>query len=181
MTRAGLLRTLVAVVLISTTARSAIADNAPGVTSNEIKVGATFPFSGPASSLSAAGKALIAYVKHLNEEGGINGRLINLIALDDAYSPPKAVEQTRRLVEGDDVAFMFGQQGTPTNSATIRYLTAKRVPSLFIITGGAKFSNFKDYPYTTTGIWSYERGAGLRTLYSGNAAERQDCALVSER
>ena len=102
---------------------AAVAADAPGVTATEIKVGATFPFSGPASSLGNAGKGLIAYVNQVNDRGGINGRKINLITYDDAYSPPKAVEHTRKLIESDEVSFMFGQLGTPSNSATIKYLT----------------------------------------------------------
>ncbi len=132
------------------------ADNAPGVTATEIKVGATFPFSGPASSLGNSGKGLIAYINQINDRGGINGRKINFITYDDAYSPPKAVEHTRKLVESDEVAFMFGQLGTPSNSATIKYLTGKKVPSAFITTGATKFTDNKEYPLSTTALPSYD-------------------------
>src|ERR1041385_8354754 len=100
----------------------------PGVTESELKIGATFPFSGPASPLSNTGKGLIAYVHSINDRGGINGRKINLITYDDAYTPPKAVEQTRKLIESDEVAFLFSPLGTPGIGATIKYVTAKKVP-----------------------------------------------------
>ena len=98
---------------------TAIAADAPGVTATEIKIGATFPYSGPASALGNVGKSATAYINSVNERGGINGRKINFITYDDAYSPPKAVEHTRKLIESDEVAFMFGQLGTPANSATV--------------------------------------------------------------
>ena len=94
---------------------TAIAADAPGVTATEIKIGATFPYSGPASALGNVGKSATAYINSVNERGGINGRKINFITYDDAYSPPKAVEHTRKLIESDEVAFMFGQLGTPAN------------------------------------------------------------------
>lgn len=133
----------------------ASAENAPGITASEIKIGATFPFSGPVSSLGNIGKSLLAYVKSINERGGINGRKINLIALDDSFSPPKTMEQTRKLVEGEEVAFLIGSLGTATNSAVARYLASKKVPSLFIMSGAAKFANYADYPNITMGMASY--------------------------
>src|SRR3954471_20820069 len=116
----------------------------PGVTESEVKIGATFPFSGPASPLSNTGKGLIAYVKSINDRGGINGRKINLITYDDAYSPPKTVEQTRKLIESDGVAFLFGPLGTPGIGATIKYVNAKKVPHLFVVSGVTKFTNFAE-------------------------------------
>jgi len=130
--------------------------DAPGVTATEIKVGATFPFSGPASALGAVGKALIAYVNLINDNGGVNGRKINLIALDDAYSPPKTVEQTRKLVESDEVAFMFSPLGTASNLAVAKYLAAKKIPQAFIVTGATRFTNYEEYPFITTGLPSYD-------------------------
>lgn len=130
-----------------------------GVSSTEIKIGATFPFSGPASSFGNVGKGLLAYVRMINDRGGINGRKIEFIALDDAYSPPKTVEQTRRLVESDQVAFIFSSVGTPTNSAIVKYLASKKVPQTFIIAGAAKFTNISEYPLVTTAIPSYETEA----------------------
>jgi branched-chain amino acid transport system substrate-binding protein len=143
-------------ITIAAISVASAADQAPGVTATEIKIGAIFPFSGPASSLGNSGKGLIAYVNSLNDRGGVNGRKINLIAYDDAYSPPKAVEHARKLVESDEVAFMFSQLGTPSNSATNKYLTGKKISSAFITTGATKFTETKDYPLTTTALASYE-------------------------
>jgi branched-chain amino acid transport system substrate-binding protein len=157
---------------------SSAAENAPGVSATEIKIGATFPFSGPGSALAAAGKGFIAYVNFLNDKGGIDGRKIDLIALDDAYSPPKAVEQTRRLVESDEVAFLFGQQGTPTNSATAKYLNAKKIPNLFIITGSSKFANVKEYPYTTTGVPNYESEGRIYAKYVSETLPTAKIAIL---
>ena len=126
-----------------------------GVSKSEIKVGATFPFSGPASPLSNTGKGLIAYVNSINDRGGINGRKINLVTYDDAYSPPKAVEQTRKLLESDEVAFLFSPLGTPGIGATIKYVNGKKVPHLFVVSGATKFANFAEFPMTTTGLPSY--------------------------
>jgi len=126
-----------------------------GVSETEIKIGATFPFSGPASPLSNTGKGLIAYVNAINDRGGINGRKINLVTYDDAYSPPKAVEQTRKLVESDEVAFLFSPLGTPSIGATIKYVNGKKVPHLFVVSGATKFANFAEFPMTTTGLPSY--------------------------
>ena len=128
----------------------AYAADAPGVTKTEIKIGGVFPFSGPASGLGVVGEGILAYVKSMNDRGGINGRKVNYIALDDAYSPPKAVEDVRRLVERDEVAFLFGQLGTPGISATAKYLTSRGVPGIAIMTGSKKFINVKEFPLTTT-------------------------------
>ena len=143
-------------VLLLAVATPAYAADAPGVTKTEIKIGATFPFSGPASSLGNNGRGLMAYVQSINDRGGINGRKINLITLDDAYSPPKAVEQTRRLVESDGVAFIFGTLGTQSNSAIVKYLNGRKIPHLFVVSGATKFTNTRDFPYTTTGLPSYD-------------------------
>jgi branched-chain amino acid transport system substrate-binding protein len=134
----------------------AFAENAPGVTATEIKIGGTFPFSGPVSSVGTVGKGLLAYVSYLNDKGGVGGRKINYIALDDAYSPPKAVEQIRRLVESDEVAFLFSQLGTPSTAATARYLAARKVPSIAILSGANAFAQFRDYPYITTALPSFD-------------------------
>lgn len=136
-----------------------------GVTDTEIKIGATFPFSGPASPLSNTGKALIAYVNSINDRGGIGGKKINLITYDDAYSPPKTVEQTRKLVESDEVAFLFGPLGTPGIAATIKYVNAKKVPHLFVVSGVNKFTNFKEFPMTTTSLPSYDTEGRIYAKY----------------
>jgi len=134
------------------------------VSETEIKIGATFPFSGSASPLSTTGKGLIAYVNSVNDRGGINGRKINLVTYDDAYSPPKSVEQTRKLVESDEVAFLFNPLGTPGNGATIKYVNAKKVPHL-VVSGVTKFSNFAEFPMTTTGLPSDNTEGGIYAKY----------------
>ncbi|MCJ9699879.1 MULTISPECIES: ABC transporter substrate-binding protein [unclassified Bradyrhizobium] len=150
-----LFRPFIALMLMSF-GSAAYAADAPGVTPSEIKIGGVFPFSGPASPYGVIGQAILAYAQSVNDRGGINGRKINYIMYDDAYSPPKAVEQVRKLVEGDEVAFIYGQLGTPGNTAVAKYLIAKRVPSIGIITGSNKFTNVSDYPLTTTSIVSYD-------------------------
>jgi branched-chain amino acid transport system substrate-binding protein len=149
-------RMFTAVLFLASAALAAFGGDAPGVTPTEIKVGGVFPFSGPASSLGLVGKGLMAYVQMINDRGGISGRKINYIAYDDAYLPSKAVEQVRRLVEGDDVAFMFGQLGTPGNTAVAKFLAKKGVPAIAIVSGSVKFTDAAQYPLTTTGLVSYE-------------------------
>ena len=120
----------------------------PGVTDTEVKIGQTMPYSGPASIYSVVGKAMSAYFQKVNAEGGVHGRKINLISLDDAFSPPKAVEQTRRLVESDEVFAIVGTFGSPTNFAVQKYLNAKKVPSLFLGTGANRVSEPETYPWS---------------------------------
>jgi branched-chain amino acid transport system substrate-binding protein len=144
------------VLMLLTLGSPALAADAPGVTPTEIKVGGIFPFSGPASSIGLVGRGILAYVQSINDRGGINGRKINYIAYDDAYSPPKAVEHVRKLVESDEVAFMFGQLGTPGNSAVAKYLMSKRVPAIAIVSGSNKFTNVTDFPLTTTSLVSFD-------------------------
>lgn len=143
----------------------AFAENAPSVTATEIKVGGTFPFSGPVSSVGTTGKGLLAYVSYLNEKGGVGGRKINYIALDDAYSPPKAVEQIRRLVESDEIAFLFSQLGTPSTAATAKYLAARKVPSIAILSGANAFAQFRDFPYITTALTSFDTEGRIYAKY----------------
>jgi branched-chain amino acid transport system substrate-binding protein len=146
----------VAFALALTLGSPAFAADNPGVTATEVKVGGIFPFSGPASSIGLVGRGILAYVQSINDRGGINGRKINYIAYDDAYSPPKAVEHARKLVESDEVAFMFSQLGTPGNTATSKYLTSKGVPAIAIVSGSNKFTNVADYPLTTTSLVSFD-------------------------
>ncbi|MBV1701808.1 MAG: ABC transporter substrate-binding protein [Hyphomicrobiales bacterium] len=120
----------------------------PGVTATEIKIGQTMAYSGPASAYGVVGRVEAAYFKMINEQGGINGRKINLISLDDGYSPPKAVEQVRRLVEQDNVAFIFQSLGTPSNVAIRPYLNAHKVPQLFSATGASLLGDPKHFPWT---------------------------------
>jgi ABC-type branched-subunit amino acid transport system substrate-binding protein len=145
-----------ACVAASLLALPAHAAEEPGVTATEIKIGGIFPFSGPASSIGLVGKGVLGYVQSINDRGGVNGRKINYIAMDDAYSPPKAVEHARKLVESDEVSFVFSQLGTPGNSATAKYLKAKGIPSIAIVSGSSKFTDVGDYPLTTTGLVSYQ-------------------------
>jgi branched-chain amino acid transport system substrate-binding protein len=120
----------------------------PGVTDSEIKIGQTMPYSGPLSSAGAIGRAEAAYFRKVNDEGGINGRKINFISLDDGYSPPRTVEQTRRLVEHDQVLLLFGSLGTPTNSAIHKYVNDKKVPHLFLTSGATKWGDPQHFPWT---------------------------------
>jgi len=120
----------------------------PGASDTEIKIGNTNPYSGPASAYGTIGKGIAAYWKMVNAEGGINGRKINFISLDDSYSPPKAVEQIRKLVEQEKVLFVFQSLGTPTNTAIHKYMNAKKVPQLFVATGASKWGQPKKFPWT---------------------------------
>src|SRR5437868_2496532 len=119
-----------------------------GATDTEIKIGNIMPYSGPASAYGVIGKTEQAYFNKINAEGGINGRKINFISYDDAYSPPKTVEQARKLVESDEVLFIFNSLGTPPNSAIHKYTNSKKVPQLFVATGATKWNDRKDFPWT---------------------------------
>jgi branched-chain amino acid transport system substrate-binding protein len=147
LTRRSFLQSSAAAAAFAANAGSARADT-PGVTDTEIKIGQTMPYSGPASAYGVIGRTQTAYFKMINEQGGVNGRKINLISLDDAYSPPKTVEQIRRLVEEDGVAFIFNSLGTPPNLAIRQYLNDNKVPQLFVATGAATFSNPMHFPWT---------------------------------
>ncbi|MDB5484351.1 MAG: Extracellular ligand-binding receptor [Tardiphaga sp.] len=140
-----------AIALSAVAAQPAFAQKqyGPGVTDTEIKIGQTMPYSGPASAYGVQGRMEEAYYAMVNAKGGINGRKINLLSLDDGYSPPKTVEQTRRLVEQDEVLAIIGTIGTPTNSAIQKYLNGKKVPQIFISTGAAKWDDPKNFPWTT--------------------------------
>ena len=139
-----------AALALALSATSALAQKKydTGASDTEIKVGQTVPFSGPASPYATIGKAQAAYIKMINDQGGVNGRKINLIQYDDAYSPPKAVEQVRKLVESDEVLLTFQIIGTPSNAAVQKYLNGKKVPQLFAATGASKFTDPKNFPWT---------------------------------
>src|SRR3989442_10219178 len=139
--------TLAVVVAVALAAGPVAAQN-PGVTATEIKIGNTNPYSGPASAYGTIGKAIGAYFKKVNDEGGINGRKINYITYDDSYSPPKTVEMVRKLVEQDQVAFVFQTLGTPSNSAIHKYMNQQKVPMLFVATGATKWGDPKNFPWT---------------------------------
>ena len=135
-------------IALSASSASAQKKYDPGATDTEIKIGQTVPFSGPASAYATIGKAQAAYFNMINAQGGVNGRKINLIQYDDAYSPPKAVEQVRKLVESDEVLLTFQIIGTPSNAAVQKYLNSKKVPQLFAATGASKFTDPKNFPWT---------------------------------
>jgi branched-chain amino acid transport system substrate-binding protein len=147
-TRRIFLKSSAAAAALAAGAGSARADNAPGVTDTEIKIGNTMPYSGPASAYGVIGRTETAYFKMINEQGGVNGRKINFISLDDAYSPPKTVEQVRRLVEDEKVAFCFQTLGTAPNLAIRQYLNDNKVPQLFVSTGASVFSDPEHFPWT---------------------------------
>jgi ABC-type branched-subunit amino acid transport system substrate-binding protein len=141
---------LSAAILLLATSPSAIAQKRydPGASDTEIRIGNIVPYSGPASAIGVIGKTEAAYFKKINAEGGINGRKIKFISYDDAYSPPKAVEQARKLVESDEVLFIFSSAGTPSNSAIQKYMNEKKVPQLFLPTGATKWNDPKKFPWT---------------------------------
>ena len=136
-----------------------------GATDTEIKIGNIIPYSGPASAYGVVGKAMEGYFKKINDEGGINGRKVNFISYDDAYSPPKSVEQTRKLVESDEVLLVFGALGTPSNSAIQKYMNAKKVPHLFLATGATKWNDPKGFPWTMGWLPSYQSEGRIYAKY----------------
>ena len=137
----------------------------PGATDTEIKIGNIMPYSGPASAYATIGKTEAAYFNKINSEGGINGRKISFISYDDGYSPPKAVEQARKLVEGDGVLLIFNPLGTPSNVAIQKYMNDKKVPQLFVSTGAAKWNDPKDFPWTMGWQPSYQVEARIYAKY----------------
>jgi branched-chain amino acid transport system substrate-binding protein len=137
----------------------------PGITATEIKVGNTMPYSGPASALSVAGKAISAYFEMINQSGGIGGRKINFVSLDDGYNPSKAVEQTRKLVESEEVAVVFSSLGTPTNTAVRKYLNNAKIPQLFIASGADKWASPVEFPWTIGWAPSYRIEARIYATY----------------
>jgi len=143
-------RTILSALLAALVLAPAVtmAADTPGVTATEIKIGNTNPYSGPASAYGTIGKALGAYFKKVNEEGGINGRKINYVTYDDAYSPPKTVEMVRKLVEQDQVALLFQTLGTPTNTAIHKYMNQQKVPHIFVATGATKWNDPKNHAWT---------------------------------
>src|SRR5262245_31717463 len=137
----------------------------PGASDSEIKLGQTMPYSGPLSGFITLAKAEIAYFQMINDQGGVNGRKITLISLDDGYSPPKTVEQTRKLVEEDQVLAISGSLGTATNAAIQKYLNQKKVPQLFLATGAARWNDPKNFPYTMTLTPIYTAEASIYAAY----------------
>ena len=136
-----------------------------GATDTEITIGNIMPYSGPASAYGVIGKTEAAYFKMINDAGGINGRKINFISYDDGYSPPKTVEQARKLVESDEVLFIFNPLGTPPNSAIQKYMNAKKVPQLFVATGATKWNDAKNFPWTMGWQPSYQSETQIYAKY----------------
>ena len=136
-----------------------------GATDTEIKIGNIMPYSGPASAYGVIGKTEEAYFKKINAEGGINGRKINFISYDDGYSPPKTVEQARKLVESDEVLLVFNSLGTPPNSAIHKYMNSKKVPQLFVATGATKWNDPKDFPWTMGWQPNYQSESRIYAKY----------------
>jgi branched-chain amino acid transport system substrate-binding protein len=154
---------------------------APGVTDTEIKIGQTMPYSGPISQYGAVGRAELAFFRMINDQGGINGRKINLISLDDGYSPPKTVEQIRRLVEQDQVAFIFQSLGDSTNAAIQRYLNDRRIPQLFLGDGSAKWNDPQHFPWSMAFLPSYRTEAHIDAKYIlGHKPDAKIAVLVQD-
>lgn len=167
MRRIALFAVGTALLLTGTLARAA---------DNELVLGQTMPYSGPASALSAIGKVQTRYFQMINDKGGINGNKVKLISLDDGYSPPKAVEQTRRLVESDEVVAIFGSMGTAQNAAVQKYLNTKKVPQLFVFAASDRFADPKTNPYTISGMTLFSTEA---KLYAKLVADRIPGAKVA--
>ncbi|MDB5628771.1 MAG: branched-chain amino acid transporter substrate-binding protein [Tardiphaga sp.] len=159
---------LAALCLIATSSAGVAQPYGPGVTDTEIKFGNIMPYSGPASSLSVTGRVFAAYFDMINEKGGVNGRKLNMVSLDDGFSPPKTVEATRRLVENDGVAFMFGTMGTAPSSATAKYLNNAKVPHLFLISSASKWNEPATQPWLMALPWApnYIEEAGIEVRYA---------------
>src|ERR1700760_2916043 len=144
----SLLAAAAAVSLLATQSALAQKKYDTGATDTEIKIGNVEAYSGPASAYGMIGKTEDAYFKMINDEGGVNGRKINFVTYDDGYSPPKTVEQTRKLIESDEVLLIFNSLGTPTQSAVQKYQNTKKVPQLFVATGASKWNDPSNFPWT---------------------------------
>jgi branched-chain amino acid transport system substrate-binding protein len=163
--RLGLLSAALTIALASTSAYAQKGKYDTGATDTEIKVGNIMPYSGPASAYGVIGKTEAAYFNKINAEGGINGRKINFISQDDGYSPPKTVEQARKLVESDEVLLIFNSLGTPPNSAIQKYMNTKKVPQLFVATGATKWNDPKDFPWTMGWQPNYQSESQIYAKY----------------
>lgn len=167
-------------LLLAAGPASAQTRNGPGVSDSEILIGQTNPYSGPLSAYGTQGRAESAYYNMINEEGGVNGRKIRLLSLDDGYSPPKTVEQHRRLVEGDEVLGVVGTMGTPTNSAIVKYMNSKSVPHIFIATGASKWGDYKDYPWTMGWYPTYRSEGAIYGKYVRENIKDAKVAILSQ-
>ncbi|MGO8920220.1 MAG: ABC transporter substrate-binding protein [Stellaceae bacterium] len=159
------LATTITVLGLAVGAPAGVKTYAPGISDSEIKIGQTMPYSGPVSATAAIGLAELAYMKMLNEQGGVNGRKVRLISLDDGYSPPKTVEQTRKLVEQEEVALLFSPLGTPTNTAIQKYLNEREVPQLFVASGASKWADPRRFPWTMGWQPNYRTEARIYARY----------------
>ena len=163
--RLGAFSTALALLAVTGTASLAQKKYDPGATDTEIKIGNIMPYSGAASAYGVIGKTEEAYFRKINAEGGINGRKITFISYDDAYSPPKTVEQARKLVESDEVLLVFGPLGTPSNSAIQKYMNQKKVPQLFVATGATKWNDPKEFPWTMGWQPNYQSESQIYARY----------------
>jgi branched-chain amino acid transport system substrate-binding protein len=166
-TRRHVTTALLSLAMAAATSGAALAQKKydTGASDSEIKIGNIVPYSGPASAYGVVGKAMAAVFKKVNDEGGINGRKINFISYDDAYSPPKAVEQARKLIESDEVLFLFGTLGTASNTAIQKYVNSKKVPQLFVATGATKWNDPKTFPWTMGWLPSYQSESHIYAKY----------------
>ena len=165
------LRTIAVLTMAACALTQAQAD-----TKTEIRIGQTLPYSGPLSGFGVIGRVQEAYFEKINAEGGINGRKVKFISMDDAYSPPKTVEHTRKLVEQDEVQVMFGSLGTATNNAVHRYLNGKKIPQLFVLSGATKWADPKGFPYTMPGMAAY---ASEGVIYAKHILETKPNAKIA--
>jgi ABC-type branched-subunit amino acid transport system substrate-binding protein len=163
--RLGALLAAIAVLAVSSSGALAQKKYDSGATDTEIKIGNIMPYSGPASAYGVIGKTEAAYFKKINDAGGINGRKINFVSYDDGYSPPKTVEQARKLVESDEVLLVFNPLGTPPNSAIQKYMNSKKVPQLFVATGATKWNDPKNFPWTMGWQPSYQSESRIYAKY----------------
>ena len=163
--RLGAFSAALAVLAVTSSAALAQKKYDIGATDTEIKIGNIMPYSGPASAYGVIGKTEDAYFRKINAEGGINGRKINFISYDDGYSPPKTVEQARKLVESDEVLFIFNSLGTPPNSAIQKYMNSKKVPQLFVATGATKWNDPKEFPWTMGWQPNYQSESQIYAKY----------------
>ncbi len=163
--RLGAISAALAVAALTSSGALAQKKYDTGATDTEIKIGNIMPYSGPASAYGVIGKTEQAYFNKINAEGGINGRKINFISYDDGYSPPKTVEQARKLVESDEVLFIFNSLGTPPNSAIQKYMNTKKVPQLFVATGATKWNDPKDFPWTMGWQPNYQSESRIYARY----------------
>src|SRR6201997_2852399 len=163
--RAAIASAAFALLALSATGALAQKKYDTGATDTEIKIGNIMPYSGPASSYGVIGKTGAAYFNKINAEGGINGRKVNFISYDDGYSPPKTVEQARKLVESDEVLLIFNSLGTPPNSAIQKYMNLKKVPQLFVATGATKWNDPREFPWTMGWQPSYQSETQIYAKY----------------